>query len=362
VVGLHQLLDPLGWGSAVLLARSVLALVPELVEAGGQALGQAPGVDEDECRAVGLHQLQQARVDGGPDGPAGRRSRGIACGGLALDHLAQLAHVVDRHHDLDVELLAYPGVDDGDGARAAAGPRVIAAAQEAGHHVERPLGGGQADALRRRLALLRQAFEGQGHVGAPLGGDQRVDLVDDDRLDPPERLPGLGGEHEVERLGRGDEDVRRGAQHLAAHVGGRVARAQPHAGLSERLAQALGRGPDARDGRPQVLVDIDGQGAERGDVHDTGALGRPCRPLAPHQAVDAPQESGQGLARACRSQDQRVVALGDGGPALALRRRGCGEARLEPGLHGRREQGGHHAPSPYRGGVTTKPGDNPAGV
>ena len=49
------------------------------------------------------------------------------------------------------------------------------------------------------------------------------------------------GEHEVERLGRGDEDVGRVADELAALVGRRVAGAHADRGLVERLRRAARR-------------------------------------------------------------------------------------------------------------------------
>src|SRR6185437_1555368 len=44
-----------------------------LVEGRGEALGEAAAVGEDHGRAVGADQLDEARVDGGPDGGAGGR-------------------------------------------------------------------------------------------------------------------------------------------------------------------------------------------------------------------------------------------------------------------------------------------------
>jgi hypothetical protein len=347
VVGPHQLVALGRPGGALGLGRPVLAVAPQLVEPGGEALGQPPGVDEDERRPVGLDEREQGGMDGRPDRPPrrprGRRPRRQ----LALDHLPEVAHVVDRHHDLDVELLADAGVDDGHRPGAAAVRRVVGATQEAGHHVERALGGGQPDALGRPLAQLGQPLERQRQVRAPLGGNQRVDLVDDDRLDLAQRLAGLGGEHEVERLGRGDEDVGRVAHQLAADVGRRVARAEADGGLAERLAQPLGRGPDAGDGGPQVAVDVDRQRPQGRDVDDARA-GAPG-PGAGHEAVDAPQEGGQGLARPGGGQDERVLAPGDGRPPLRLGGRGRGEARVEPGLDGRREPGSIHHPHPTEG-------------
>ena len=54
--------------------------------------------------------------------------------------------------------------------------------------------------------------------------DDGVDLVDDDGAHRAQHLAAaLGGEQQVERLGRGDQDVRRLAQHGRALGRGRVA-------------------------------------------------------------------------------------------------------------------------------------------
>ena len=259
VVGLHEV-DVLRRGAGGLVAAA-LALGGELVEAGGQALGQAPGVDEDQRRPVRLDELEQLGVHRRPDGPPGgagvvARSHVAGCRGRGR---AEVAHVLDRHHHLDLQRLADAGVDDGDVAR----PATVEAAEEAGDLLERPLRGRQADALGRAVAGRRrellEALQGQRQVGAPLGGRHRVDLVDDDGLDARERLPGPAGEHEVEGLGRGDQQVRRVAQQLAALVGGRVAGADAHRGGVHVGAQPLGGQADAGERGPQVLLDVDGE-------------------------------------------------------------------------------------------------------
>ncbi len=62
-----------------------------------------------------------------------------------------------------------------------------------------------------------------------------VDFVDDDGADAGEIGAGLlGGEQDVERLGRGDEDVRRLLEHGAALGGERVAGAD---GGADRRAE-----------------------------------------------------------------------------------------------------------------------------
>src|SRR5947207_11106540 len=60
-----------------------------------------------------------------------------------------------------------------------------------------------------------------------------MDFVQDQRVDRPEDVPGLGGEHQEERLWRRDQDVGRMAEHLAALFLGRVAR--PHRDSHLRL-------------------------------------------------------------------------------------------------------------------------------
>ena len=120
VVGADQLAAAFGHHAFVL---------GQLVQAGGQALGQAPGVAEDDGGAVGEHELEDAGVDARPDAAPGGTAGGRPAGRL-LDDLAEVAHVLDRHHDLDVERLAHAGVDDGDRPGP---PGRLEAAEEAGH-------------------------------------------------------------------------------------------------------------------------------------------------------------------------------------------------------------------------------------
>jgi hypothetical protein len=49
------------------VVRAYQVLVGELVQARGEALGQPPGVGEHDRRPVGADQLQQRRMDRGPD-------------------------------------------------------------------------------------------------------------------------------------------------------------------------------------------------------------------------------------------------------------------------------------------------------
>ncbi len=81
-------------------------------------------------------------------------------------------------------------------------------------------------------------------------------------------------EHQVERLRRGDQDVGRAGLDPAAFARRGVAGAHRDARLVDVLAEALGREPDPGEGRPQVLLDVDGERSERRDVQDAAPLVR----------------------------------------------------------------------------------------
>ena len=190
-----------------------------------------------------------------------------------------LAHVLDGHVDLQVERLAHAGVDD----------RALAAAahEEAAHLLERPLRGGQPDPLERTAGQRLEPLEREREVRAALGARHGVDLVHDHGLGVHEELARLRREHQVERLGRGDQDVRRLAQHRLALLLGRVAGAD---GDGHVAADALER-------RAQVLLDVVRERLQRRDVDQPRlALALGERPSG--QAVERPEERGERLARA----------------------------------------------------------------
>ena len=293
-------------------------LAGELVETGREALGQAAGVDEHDRRTVRPDQLEYLGVDGRPDRRL--RRRGPRSGGpehrrhplRGLGDPRQVRHVLDRHDDLDLHRLAEPGVDDRHGTRAARG----LAAEEPRDLLERSLGGGQADALRGLVRELLEAFEREREMRAPLGTRHRVDLVHDHPADAPEDLARLGRQHQVERLRRGDQDVGRTGLDPAALARRGVAGAHRDARLVDVLAEAFGREPDARQRRPQVLLDVDGERSERRDVQDPAPLVR-GRWRVGHHAVERPQERRERLARTGRGEDQRMPAAGDRRPPCA---------------------------------------------
>jgi hypothetical protein len=94
-------------GAGQLLAR-------QFIDRAGQPLGDAAAVDEDDGGMALANDLDQARMDGGPDGsPLG--ALGSRTAGQFFP-LAHAGHVLDRNFNAQVQLLRFAGVDDGDRA------------------------------------------------------------------------------------------------------------------------------------------------------------------------------------------------------------------------------------------------------
>ena len=226
------------------------------------------------------NQLEQARVDRRPD--RGARA-GPCAGGAARDRRlgrAEPRHVLDRHLDPQLRALLLGGVDDGDGPEVAwspsrrrpnsswssastsssgarrrpscarlasrlrragaclAPPRKRATSSSGRCVADRPI---RCSGRRRVPAQRLEPLERQRQVRAALAGDQRVDLVDDHRVHRRQPLARVRGQQQEQRLGRGDEDVRRLAQEARALAGRRVAGADGDLGRGHRRRRAAAR-------------------------------------------------------------------------------------------------------------------------
>ena len=261
-----------------------------LVQPHREPLGEPAVVDEDDRRAMLLDELEDGGIDRRPDRPA----------------FTGLTHVVERDDDLEVEVLARSGIDELD--------RTVAR-DEAADLLERTLRRREADPLRRPLEQRIEALERDRHVRTALRARDRVHLVEDHGLDPAQRLPRLGGQHQEERLGRRDQDVGRLLHQLAPFLLRRVARADADSEL----------GLDPRERATQVPLDVVVERLQRRDVEKAQpGAGRAV------ELVDPVEEGGERLPGAGRRLDQDVAAGGDRGPAGRLRRRRAGKRALEP--------------------------------
>ena len=159
----------------------------------------------------------------------------------------------------------------------------------------------------------------------------RVDLVDDERPRRPEHFSArLGGEEEVERLGRGDEHVRRLPCDRLPLGGRRVSRAQVRANLRSGKPEGGDRGTNPAERLVEVLPYVVRERLERRNVDDVGLIAE--RPLEreSEESVERDQERRERLAGAGRGRDERVGARRDRRPPAPLRLGGLAEARREP--------------------------------
>src|SRR5262249_15610213 len=143
-----------------------------------------------------------------------------------------------------------------------------------------------------------------------------VYLVEDQRVDATQQLPGARREQEEERFRRGDEDVGWLAEHRRALLLRRVAGADSDAQL----------GAEPRERAAQVPLDVVVERLERRDVEDAEPL-----PWSVGEAIDRGEEGCERLPRTGRRLDEDVPAGGDRRPALRLRGRRRIEVPLEPG-------------------------------
>ena len=279
----------------------------------------------------------------------------------------QLRHVLDGDFDCELQRLLPAGVDDGhravvDGtavrrelafdvaldvglARAAlhCGSRIagcgliadcgLGAAEEPRDFVERALRCGEADPLRRSLAVRLEPLERQREMRAALGRHQGVDFVDDDGVDRPQRLARVRRQQEIERFGRRDEDIRRIALESRALRLRRVAGADGNHRREVGVAPPLGDLGDPGERGAEVPLDVDGERLERRHVQHAAASA--CGRGREHQTIEAPQKCGQRLPAAGRGEDQRRFAAGDRGPAERLRPSRLLEGAAEPAARGR---------------------------
>ena len=166
-----------------------------------------------------------------------------------------------------------------------------------------------------------------------------MNLVDDDRVDGAQRLGGLRGEQQVERLGRGDEDLGGMAGKARALPLRRVAGANADGRLAEGDAHAAGHVGHAGQRRAQVALHVDGESLEGRNVDDAAAL-LPVRwKRMEHEPIQAPEEGGESFAGAGGGQDERILSARNHRPAHPLRGGGGVKDGAKPGCRDRMEAG-----------------------
>ncbi len=268
--------------------------------------------------------------------------------GVVRDAVEDVRHLATAHHgfelgggqlDGDLEVAGVAAVDD-HGRRSV----VVHAGEKARHHVEGPLRGRESDPLEMSPALADEgveALEAQGQMAPPLVAGERVHFVHDHRPDTAEKRSRSGrGQEEVQRLGGGDEQVGRLLLHGGPFGCGCVPRADGDPQARIRAAESRGFLPDFGQGHVEVLVHVDGECPQRGDIEDFGrAPGGRSGLGGAIRSIDGHQEPREGLAGAGRRCHEDVAPCRDVRPGRLLRRgRPVGEAPGEPAGDGRMEE------------------------
>ena len=176
--------------------------------------------------------------------------------------------------------------------------------QFATYLVERTLRRREADALQRPFDEALEALQRQRHVRAALRRHQRVDLVDDHRLDAAQRLARPGRQQQIERLRRRDQDLRAAPPKARALLRGCVAGPHRDVGHTMRNAARGGEAREADERRAQVALDVDGERLQRRDIEDATAP-LLLRKRREHHALDRREERRQRLAGARRREQER---------------------------------------------------------
>ena len=330
------LFEPRLGGQAVLAREAAVvgrdaggfaARVQALAQMPCDALGHAPGVDEDDGRAMPRYQIGETVVDLAPhlvrhDG----RERALR------QHEAQVPGTPVAHvHDV---------------ARALA-------AEIAGDLIDGPLGGREPDAPQSLTCQGIETRQAEREVGAALGRGHRMDLVHDHRVGGLEhRPPARTGQQDIEGFRGRDQDVRRRAAHAQALGRGGVAGAHPRPDRDVARPQPLELAGDPRKRRFEVAMDVVAERLERRDVDDRRRVGEPSTLGLAHQSIDDGEKGRERLARTRRGRDEGVPAFQDRGPGLYLAGRRRREPAGEPVPDGRVEVIDRSQASPNFVGLT----------
>ena len=196
----------------------------------------------------------------------------------------------------------------------------------------------ESNPSRPLLGDVIEPRQRERQMRAALVANDGVDFVDDYGANRAQDLArALRRQHQVERLGCGDQDLRRPLDNRLTLGLGCVPGAQPHADPGQRNAALVGQLADLGQRLLEVATDVVGQRLERRDIEDARLVRQLSTLTLADQLVDPGQEGRQRLARPGRSGNQAVLPCPNRGPAILLRIRRLAEAIDEPVPHERVE-------------------------
>ncbi len=207
-----------------------------------------------------------------------------------------------------------------------------AAEQELRDFFDRLLGRRQAYPSQRRAKQRFEPLEREREVRAALVAGDRMNLIDDHRSHVRQHFsPGLGGQQNVQRLGRRHDDMRRAAPHTGTLGRRGVSRSHERADLDVGQSRGAQFVADPRERTVEIALDVVRQRLQRRDIEHSRLVGQPAREALAHQGVNGGEKGGQGLAGAGRRGNQDMAGAMQRFPGTQLCGRRRGEAAPKPG-------------------------------
>ncbi len=303
----------LAFGSQAQLAREAAVMGGNCFfsEAFGEmvrdAFGKPPRIDEDQRGTMLQDERGDAVVNFAPHLVGGDRAE------FALGDF-----------DRDVQAAAVTGIDD-------YGVRPAIAGKKVRDGLDRLLRGGKADADGRMLEQGFEPLERKRQMRAAFIVGDGVDFIHDHGFDvAQDGAASLGGEQDVERFGRGNENVRRPHQHVAAFVHQGVAGTHADANFGHQQAAFGGFAKNFAQRDLEIFLDVVAEGLQRRDVQNFRLISQRTGKSFADQPVDAGEKGGERFAGAGRRGNYRGFPGEDLRPAELLRLGGRSEALQEP--------------------------------
>ena len=257
------------------MVRAHLVFAEPLAELMGNPFHQPASVDKHEGGSMGLYLRHELVVNLAPD--------------VVSDDGAQL---LLRKLDPEVQIPLMARIDDFT-VGLAIRQNAFRPDQQPGYIFDGLLGCAETDALERSLRELLQAFEGQRQMRSPLILGYGVNFIDNNGLGVFQESPtSFGRQQDIERLRRGDENMRRVADHRLPLMGRGIPGTHGDSDAGQENSLRVGQPIDLCQRRLKIFRNVIAQRLQGGDIDDLRRfIELPAqRPL--NQAVDGPKKCG----------------------------------------------------------------------
>src|SRR5579862_6216596 len=206
-----------------------------------------------------------------------------------------------------------------------------AAGEKMRNQLDRFLRGREADAHGRPIGKSFEAFERKREMRAAFVVGDGVNFVDDNGFDGFQDFAAFrGGEQNIERFGRGDENMRRPREHLAALVHERVAGAHRGANFRHQETAFGGELQNFAERNLEVFLNVVAESLERRNVKNFEAVSQLTCQRFTDEPVNTREKRSESLTGAGWRGNESCFPGKNMRPALLLRFGGCAQATEKP--------------------------------